>query len=86
MPFDPELGDHRPVLVNITKKVLLGTQGSRIKPPVVRRLNSKVKRIRQKYINRLEEQFRKHRILERLTKLEAQAENKDLSAKAREAL
>ena len=86
MPFDPELGDHRPVLVNITKKVLLGTQGSRIKPPVVRRLNSKVKRIRQKYIDRLEEQFLKHRILERLTKLEAQAENKDLSAKAREAL
>ena len=48
LPFDPELGDHRTVVVNITKKSLLGTQGPRIKPPAARRLNSKVKRIHQK--------------------------------------
>ena len=86
LPFDPELGDHRPVVVNINKKSLLGTQGPRIKPPSARRLNSKIKRIRQKYIDRLEEQFRKHIILEKLNKLEAQAEKEELSAKAREAL
>ena len=86
LPFDPELGDHRPVVVNITKKSLLGTQGPRIKPPSARRLNSKIKRIRQKYIDRLEEQFRKHRILEKLNELEAQAEKEELSAEAREAM
>ena len=65
LPFDPELRDHRPVVANISKKLLLGPHGPRIKPPAARRLNSKVKRIRQKYIDRLEEQFKKHRILEK---------------------
>ena len=86
LPFDPELGDHRPVAVNISKKSLLGTQGPRIKPPAARRLNSKVKRIRQKYIDRLEEQFRRHRVLEKLTELEVQAKKEELSTEAKEAL
>ena len=86
LPFDPELGDHRPVVANISKRSLLGTQGPRIKPPAARRLNSKVKRIRQKYIDRLEELFKKHRVLEKLIELEAGAEKEELSTEAREAL
>ena len=86
LPFDPELGDHRPVVVNISKRSLLGVEGPKIKPAAGRRLNSKVKRIRQKYIDRLEEQFRKHKVLERLAKLEAEAEKEELSADARRAL
>ena len=46
LPFDPELGDHRSVAVNISKKSLLGTQGPNMKHPAARRLNSKVKWIR----------------------------------------
>jgi hypothetical protein len=70
LPFDPDLGDHQPVVVNISKKSLLGDHGPRIKPSAARRLNSKVKQIRQKYIDKLEEDFRKHRVLEWLEKLE----------------
>ena len=43
LPFDPELGDHRPVVVNITKTSILGVSGPKIKPTAARRLNSKVK-------------------------------------------
>ena len=64
LPFNPELGDHRPVVVNITKTSTLGVSGPRIKPSSSRRLNSKVRQIRQKYIVNLEEKFHKHRILE----------------------
>ena len=61
-------------------------EGPKIKPAAGRRLNSKVKRICQKYIDRLEEQFRKHKVLERLAKLEAEADKEELSAEARQAL
>jgi len=86
LPFDPDLGDHRPVVVNISKRSLLGVEGPKIKPSAARRLNSKVKRIRQKYIDRLEEQFRKHKVLKRLAKLETEAEEEKLSEEARQAL
>ena len=45
LQFNPELGDHRPVVVNITKTPILGVSGPKIKPTAARRLNSKVKRI-----------------------------------------
>ena len=43
LPFDPELGDHRPVVVNITKTSILEVSGPKIKPTAARRLNSKIK-------------------------------------------
>ena len=43
LPFDPELGDHHPVVVNITKTSILGVSGPKIKPTAARRLNSKIK-------------------------------------------
>ena len=43
MTFDPELGDHHPVVVNITKTSLLGVSGSKTKPTAAKRLNSKIK-------------------------------------------
>ena len=48
LPFDPELRDYQPVVVNISKKSLLGVNGPKIKPSATRQLNSKVKPIRQK--------------------------------------
>ena len=76
IPFDPELGDHRPVVVNITKTSTLGVSGPKIKPSVSSRLNSKIKQIQQKYIVKLKKVFRKHRILERLATLEERADEK----------
>ena len=57
LSFDPELGDHQPTVFNISKKLLLGVHGPRIKPSTARQLNSKVKQIRQKYIDKLKEEI-----------------------------
>ena len=84
LPFDSELGDHQPVVANITKTSTLGVSGPKIKPSASRRLNSKVKQIRQKYIVNLEEEFRRHRILERLSTLEERADE-SFSKHAKEA-
>ena len=73
------------MVANITKTLLLGVNGPKIKPSAARRLNSKVKRIRQKYIVKLEEEFRKHRIIERLATLEEQVDD-SFSKHAKEAL
>ena len=85
LPFNLELGDHQPVVVNITKTSTLGVSGPKIKPCAARRLNSKVKQIRQKYIIKLKEEFRKHRILEQLATLEERADE-SFSKHAKEAL
>ena len=61
LPFDPELGDHRPVVANITNTSTLDVSGPTIKPSAAKRLNSKVKRIQQKCIVNLKEEFHKHR-------------------------
>ena len=52
------------------KTSIVGVSGPKIKPTAARRLNSKIKQIRQYYIVKLEDEFRKHRILERLAMLE----------------
>ena len=86
MPFDAELGDHRPVVANLSKKSILGVEGPRIKPQAARRLNAKVKRMRQKYIDTLEEAFQKHRVLDKIKRLETETQNGELSTEARAAL
>ena len=85
LPFDPELEDHRPVVANITKTSILGVNGPKIKPTSARWLHSKVKQIRQTYIVKLKEEFRKHIILERLATLEEKAD-KNFSTHAKETL
>ena len=45
LPFDPELGEDHPVVVNTTKTPVLGVSGPRTKLTAARRLTSKVKRI-----------------------------------------
>ena len=42
LPFNPELGDHLPVVVNITKTSLIGVSRPKIKPSAAKRLKSKV--------------------------------------------
>ena len=43
LSFNPEPGDHRPVVVNITNTSILRVSGPKMKPTMDRRLNSKVK-------------------------------------------
>ena len=73
LPFHADLGDHRPVVADFTMESVLGKNLKKIVPPKARRLNSKVKKIRQEYINRLENSFRAHGIYETLVRLEAKA-------------
>ena len=62
LTFDPQLGDHRPVAAEFTQTSVLGAKLPRIAPHQARRLTSKVKRIRDKYIKDLEEKFKKNNI------------------------
>ena len=62
LPFDPQLGDHRPVMAEFTQESVLGARLPRVVPHKARRLTSKVKRICQKYVDNLEGMFRKYKI------------------------
>lgn len=73
LPFDAELGDHRPVVLDITTQSVLGGKMHRIVPPAARRLNSKVKRVRRDYNSKLEQLFKSHNIYERLVEIERDA-------------
>ena len=85
LPFDPQLGDHRPVAVEFTQRSVLGAKLPRIAPHQARRLTSKVERIRDKYIKDLEEKFKKHDILGKLQAI-ADMVNSPLAYDAEEAL
>ena len=84
LSYNPELEDHRPAIANISKRLLVGDKGPRIQKAVCRWLNSKVERIRQEYIDRLEEQMRSHKVLDRLQRLQAEADGEfgEVSRKA----
>ena len=73
LPFDSDMGDHRPVLADFTQASVLGVRLPHVAHPAARRLNSKIERIRSKYIKDLEEKFRRYQILERLQKIAADA-------------
>ena len=55
LPFDSSVGDHRPVMLEISLDSLPGKRLNRVVPVKARKLNSKVGRIRQKYVDKLEE-------------------------------
>ena len=63
LPYDAELGDHRPVIVNIAKRSLIGKDGHRVQNMACHRLHSKVECNRQEYIDRLEQQIQHHNFL-----------------------
>ena len=73
LPFHEDLGDHRPVCIDLTILSVLGTNLPKIVPPKARRLNSKVKRIREVYITTLESLFKEHGVHERLKTLASKA-------------
>ena len=73
LPFDSSVGNHRPVMLDISLDSLLGKRLNRVVPVKARKLNSKVGRIRQKYVDKLEELFKQHNIYRRLLELEKKA-------------
>ena len=66
LPFDPDVSDHRLVMIDITMESVLGTTIPKIVPVKARQLNSKIKKVRDCYIMNLELLFCKHDILDKL--------------------
>ena len=85
LPFDLCLGDHRPVVVDFSQASILGVKLPRVVAAEARRLNSKIDRVREAYIDRLEASFKESRILERLREIKRTA-TYPLSKEAAEAL
>ena len=73
LPFDSSMGEHRPVMLDISLESLLGKRLNRVVPVKARLLSSKVERIRKKYIDRLESMFKHHNIYNCLLHLERKA-------------
>ena len=74
LPFHADIGDHRPVMVDITMQTLLGTNLPRVVPVQAHRLNLKVEKIRDTYISKLEGLFKKNNVYERLKALKGKAD------------
>ena len=78
LPFDPSLGDHRPVVADFIQSSVLGLNLPRVVAPEARRLNSKIDRIREPYIEMLENSFKEARVLERLWEIKRTTTYPDL--------
>lgn len=73
LPFDGDLGDHRPVVIDLHMRSVLGTLLHRIVPPKARRLNSKCPRIRDEYLALVRKGFKEKNIERRLVQIEETA-------------
>ena len=85
LPFNKDLGDHRPVMMDVTIASILGRNLPKIVPPRARRLSAKIPRIREEYIKLLEKSFEQHGIFDRLVKLSNETES-SVSLQAKSAL
>lgn len=73
LPFDSNMGEHRPVMADFTQASVHGVKLPNIVHSAARQLNAKIERIRSKYIEDLEDKFERHKILERLQEIDANA-------------
>ena len=69
LSFDLTLGDNRPVVAKFTQASVLEVNLPRVVAQETIRLNSKIDRIREPYIKRLEKAFKESRVLERLREI-----------------
>ena len=58
----------------MSKRSIVGDKRPRIQKAACRRLNSKVEHIRQEYIDRLEEQMRRRKVMDRLQRLKEEVD------------
>ncbi|KAK1748959.1 hypothetical protein QTG54_000898 [Skeletonema marinoi] len=73
LPFDHEIGDHRPVMVDILSRSILGVPKKTIVRPKARKLSSRVPRIRNNYLSVVREKFKMHQVDKKLRSLEERA-------------
>ncbi len=66
MLFGYGIGDHRAFILNIPIESLIGEDPVKIARPAGRRLNSRIPGCSNAYIESLEENIRRHQLLERL--------------------
>lgn len=69
LSFDESVGDHRTMIIETTTSSTIGRFQGNIVRPSSRRLTTKQPRVMEAYTNRLERQYRSHRIQERLSDL-----------------
>lgn len=69
LPFEESVGDHRTMIIEMTTTSTIGRFQGKIVRPTSRRLTTKQPRVMEAYNNRLEQQYRSHRIQERLNAL-----------------
>lgn len=72
LSFDESVGDHRTMIIETSTASTIGRFQGNIVRPSSRRLTTKQPRVMEAYNNRLERQYKSHRIQERLTKLLSQ--------------
>ena len=66
MPIGYGAGDHRAFILDVTTRSLVGTDPQPIKRPAARRLNTKIPRCSDSYIQTLETQLLHHKIIPKL--------------------
>ncbi len=66
MPFGYGVGDHRSFILDLTLESVVGENPTKIVRPVSRKLNSKLPKCGEEYIQSLESNIIRHRLLERL--------------------
>ena len=74
LPFNKDLGNHRPVMIDVTIASILGRNLPKIVPPRAQRLSAKIPQIREEYIKLLEQCFEQHGVFKILVKLSNEAE------------
>jgi hypothetical protein len=74
LSFEESPGDHRACIFDFTTLSAIGTNEKRIVLPKCRRLSTRNKKSVSAYVSTLEEQFRIHRIPERLEQLDSETQ------------
>ena len=69
LSFDKSVGNHRTMIIELTTTSTIGRFQGKIVRPASRRLTTKQPQVMEAYNNRLERQYRSHRIQERLQAL-----------------
>jgi hypothetical protein len=66
MPCGYGIGDHRLFIVDFVTSSMVGDNPIRIVRPEARRLNTRIPKVTEKYVSKLEDLIRRHRLIERI--------------------
>jgi hypothetical protein len=77
MPAGYGIGDHRLFVIDIHTSLLIGTGSPRVQRAASRRLNTCLPHVAAKYSKTLEENIRRHRLIEKLGKAHTKGTSKE---------